>query len=79
MSSQQLTLLDMLLETSKFLKSASANPGMDKEELCKSMENRISVLIARMVSAPMGGSFSIFNKESPVNSEANSHSLENQA
>ena len=69
MSSQQLTLLEMLIETSKFLKSASADTGMDKEEICKSMENRISVLIARMVSSPMGGSFSVFNRENEDTSE----------
>jgi len=64
MTSQQATFLDMLLDTTSFLKSASSNSAIDKEELCKSMENRLSNMIARMVSSPMGGSFSIFNRES---------------
>jgi hypothetical protein len=64
MSSQQVTFLDMLLDASNFLRSASLSPDMSKEELCKSIENRLSAMIARMVSSPMGGSFSIFNRES---------------
>lgn len=63
MASQQATFLDMLLDATSFLKTASSNPAIDKEELCKSMENRLSGMIAKMVSAPMGGSFSVFNRD----------------
>ena len=66
MTSQQATFLEMLLEATNFLKSSSSDPGIDKDELRKSMENRLSGMIARMVSSPMGGSFSIFNREIPA-------------
>lgn len=55
--------LQALLETSNFLESSKVS-GISKEELIKSMENRISLLIGKAVSAPTGGSFSIFNKDS---------------
>lgn len=64
MSTEQTTFLDMLLDTTNFLRTASSNASIDKEELCKSMENRLSVMISKMVSAPMGGSFSVFNRDS---------------
>jgi hypothetical protein len=54
--------LQALLEASNFLDSCKSS-DISKEELIKSMESRISLLIGKSVSAPMGGSFSIFNKE----------------
>jgi len=55
--------LDALLEASNFLESASRDEAIPKEELCKSMERRLSLLIAKAVAAPTGGSFTIFNRE----------------
>ena len=54
--------LQALLEASNFLDSCKSS-DISKEELIKSMESRISLLIGKSVLAPMGGSFSIFNKE----------------
>ena len=55
--------IQALLETSNFIESASIDEAITKEELIKSMENRISLLIAKAVTAPTGGSFSIFNSD----------------
>lgn len=55
--------LDALLEASNFLEAASKDESMPKEEICKSMERRLSVLIAKAVAAPTGGSFTIFNRD----------------
>lgn len=54
--------LQALLETSNYLESCRSNDGISKEELIHSMENRISLLIGKAVSAPTGASFSIFNR-----------------
>lgn len=54
--------LQALLEASNFLESSKSS-AISKEDLIQSMENRISLLIGKAVSAPTGGSFSIFNKE----------------
>jgi hypothetical protein len=54
--------LQALLEASNFLESCKES-DISKEELIKSMENRLSLLIGKCVSAPTGGSFSIFNKD----------------
>jgi hypothetical protein len=51
-----------LIEASNFLESCKSS-DIPKEELIKSMENRLSLLIGKCVSAPMGGTFSIFNKD----------------
>jgi hypothetical protein len=55
--------LQALLETSNFLDSCKES-DISKADLISSMENRISLLIGKSVSAPTGGSFSIFNKDS---------------
>lgn len=54
--------LQALLETSNFLESCKTSE-ITKEELIHSMENRISLLIGKTVSAPTGASFSIFNRD----------------
>lgn len=54
--------LQALLEASNFLEACKTNE-LSREELISSMENRLSLLIGKAVSAPMGASFSIFNKE----------------
>jgi len=54
--------LGSLLETSNYIDAASKNPEISKEDVCKDMETRISILLGKMVSAPTGESFSIFNR-----------------
>ena len=56
--------IESLLEASNFLESAANNEAITKVELVKSMETRLSLLIAKAVAAPTGGSFSIFNRDS---------------
>lgn len=58
------SFLEALLEASNFVESASTNDAVTKEELCKSIEARLSILVAKAVAAPTGGSFAIFNRES---------------
>ena len=52
----------MLLESSEFLETARMDENVNKEELVKSMENRISLMISKAVMAPMGGNFSVFEE-----------------
>ena len=54
------TFLEMLLEASQFLDAAALNEQITKEELIMSMENRISAMISKAVTAPTGGNFSVF-------------------
>ena len=55
--------LEMLLEASNFLEGAAANEAITKEELCKSMEMRLSLLIGKAIASPTGGSFRVFNRD----------------
>ena len=53
------TFLEALLECTNFIESARKNPGMDKEEMCKSLESRLSRMVTKAVAAPlMGGGWS---------------------
>ena len=54
--------LQALLEASNFLESCKGS-DITKEELIQSMENRVSLLIGKAVSAPTGASFSVFNRD----------------
>lgn len=54
--------LGALLETSNYLDAAAKNQEISKEEICKSMESRISLLLGKMIAAPTGGSFTVFNR-----------------
>ena len=54
--------LQTLLEFSNFVEASKSN-DISKEELIKSIEMRLSNLVGKAVSAPTGGSFSIFNRE----------------
>ena len=57
--------LQTLLEFSNFVEACKCN-NISKEELISSVERRLSNLIGKAVSAPTGGSFSIFNREEPT-------------
>lgn len=57
--------LQSLLEFSNFVEASKCREDVTKEELIKSVEMRLSNLIGKAVSAPTGGSFSIFNREEP--------------
>ena len=54
--------LQTLLEFSNFVEACKSS-DITKEELIKSVEMRLSNLIGKAVSAPTGGSFSIFNRD----------------
>ena len=54
--------IQTLLEFSNFIESSKSS-DISKEELIKSVEMRLSNLVGKAVSAPTGGSFSIFNRE----------------
>ena len=62
MASYPPTFLESLLKTTTFLDAAARNEAIDKAELCMSMELRLSFLVAKLVAAPTGESFSIFNR-----------------
>jgi hypothetical protein len=53
--------LDALLEATNFLNRASTDESMTKADVCASMETRLSLLVGKMVSTPMGASFTVFN------------------
>ena len=59
--------LQALLEFSNFIDACKSNESVTKEELIKSAEMRLSNLIGKTVSAPTGGSFSVFNRDTVVN------------
>jgi len=53
--------LQCLLEFSNFVESSKSS-DISREELLKSVETRLSLLVAKAVAAPTGASFSIFNR-----------------
>jgi hypothetical protein len=55
--------LEALLGVSKYLEEAAANESVSKRDVCEAMELRLSLLIGKAVAAPLGGSFSIYNRE----------------
>jgi hypothetical protein len=61
MQSYPPTFLDALLEATNFLNRASTDESMTKADLCASMETRLSLLVGKMVAAPTGASFVVFN------------------
>ena len=61
--------VEMLLNAINFLEEASTNEAITKEELCKSMETRLSLLIGKAIASPTGPSFCIFaQKERAIGS-----------
>lgn len=61
MQSYPPTFLDALLEATNFLSRASSDESMTKADICASMETRLSLLVGKMVTAPTGASFAVFN------------------
>ena len=53
------TFLQMLLECSQFLDTARYDEGCTKADLLQSMENRVSLLIGKLVSQPTSTVFAI--------------------
>jgi hypothetical protein len=64
MQSYPPTFIDALLEATNFLSRAMADEGVSKADVCASMETRLSLLVGKMVSAPTGAAFAIFNDDS---------------
>ena len=70
MQSYPPTFLDALLEATNFLNRALSDESMTKADVCASMETRLSLLVGKMVSAPTGASFAVFNNnpaQTPTN------------
>ena len=63
MQSYPPTFLGALLEATNFLNRASTDESMSKADVCASMETRLSLLVGKMVSAPTGASFAVFNND----------------
>ena len=63
MQSYPPTFLGALLEATNFLHRASTDESMSKADVCASMETRLSLLVGKMVSAPTGASFAVFNND----------------
>ena len=63
MKSYPPTFLDALLEATNFLNRASRDESMTKADICASMETRLSLLVGKMVTAPTGASFAVFNRD----------------
>lgn len=63
MQSYPPTFLEALLEATNFLDRASTDESMTKADVCASMETRLSLLVGKMVAAPSGASFAVFNSD----------------
>lgn len=54
------TLMQLLIECSEFLEIAREDKGMAKEDVVDSMEERISIIMGKLVALPTATSFSMF-------------------
>ena len=61
MNSYPPTFKEALLEFTNFIHTAKTDATIDKEKLCDGVQRRLSLIIGKMVSAPTGESFAIFN------------------
>jgi hypothetical protein len=57
------TFLEALTDCTKYLDRATRDEEITKKHLIDGMNMRLSIIIGKMVSAPTGESFSIFNRE----------------
>ena len=53
-------LLQALLDTTAYLRSAQEDDSVSKADLCKSMTYRLSLVVGKLVTAPTGDTFSVF-------------------
>jgi hypothetical protein len=53
-------LLQALLDTTAYLQSAQEDDSVTKADLCKSMTYRLSLVVGKLVTAPTGDAFSVF-------------------
>jgi hypothetical protein len=63
MSNSPPTFLESLMDATNYLDAASRNDEISKEDLIKSMETKLSIIIGKMVAAPTGDMFNIFKRE----------------
>lgn len=61
------TFLEMLLECSRFLDKARHDPGCSKMDVLDSLENRLSLLVGKLVANPSSSTFMIY--PSPAQAE----------
>ena len=66
MASYPPNLLQALLETTAFLKSSQEDESVTKNDLCKSMTYRLSMIISKVVTSPTGDAFSVFQGDGGV-------------
>ena len=57
--SESSTFMDMLLECSRFIDEARADPHCQKEDVLTSLENRVSLMIGKMAGHPTSSAFAI--------------------
>lgn len=55
------TMMELLIESSEFLEGAKNDKGMTKEDLIECMEERVSVIMGKLVAVPSATSFSMFH------------------
>ena len=58
------TLLEMLIECAQFIDTARQDPGYSKLDVLESMENRMSLLVGKLVAQPTCGTFTIYPADS---------------
>ena len=54
------TLLEMLIECGQFIDTARQDQGYSKLDVLESMENRISLLVGKLVAQPTCAAFTIY-------------------
>ena len=53
------TFFEMLLETAEFIEKAKLDDSINKEEVLRSMETRVGMLVGKMAAHPSCTSFAI--------------------
>ena len=58
------TLLEMLIDCGQFIDTARQDPGYSKLDVLESMENRVSLLVGKLVAQPTCSAFTIYPADS---------------
>jgi hypothetical protein len=54
------TFFEQLLETTQYLDKCKTDKTISKEDVVESMENRLCMLIGKLISVPTSTSFALF-------------------
>jgi len=54
------TFFEQLMETSEFIEKCKTDKLISKEDVLESMENRICMLLGKLIAIPTNTSFSLF-------------------